>query len=57
MGRGGNGRPTLREGLVGGDCTGTAEREGRGDGVGRTEITKERVAVGRLIPISVQPIP
>jgi hypothetical protein len=54
VGRGGVGKPTLREGLVGGVGTGTAEREGRGEGVGRTEITKERLTDGRLVQASAQ---
>jgi hypothetical protein len=46
VGRAGN--PTLREGLADRDGTGTAEREGRGNGVGRIEMTKERLTDGRL---------
>jgi hypothetical protein len=46
VGRGGLGSPTLREGPVGGVGIGIADREGRAEGVGRTEITKERLTDG-----------
>jgi hypothetical protein len=49
VGRAGN--PTLREGLADREGTGTAEREGRGEGVGRTEMTNERLTDGRLFQV------
>jgi hypothetical protein len=48
VGVGRAGSPTLREGLADREGTGTAEREGRGEGVGRTEMTNERLTDGRL---------